>query len=104
MSTPKRKFARGEYVTKIKGSSWTGRIVGTYSTSLTPVGYCVESVNEPGSVQIYPEAALELASVCPACLKYGLVKQTNISAFCKLCRSTTWLPPQPEQLCLNPKT
>jgi hypothetical protein len=53
-----RKFKRGDRVTKTKGSSWTGRVVGFYSTDLTPIGYCVESENEPGSVQIYPEAAL----------------------------------------------
>lgn len=51
-------FKLGERVTKTKGSSWTGRIVGTYSTSLTPEGYAVESENEPGSVQIYPASAL----------------------------------------------
>jgi hypothetical protein len=55
---PARKFALGDYVTKLKGSSWTGHVVGFYSTALTPVGYAVESENEPGSVQIYPEAAL----------------------------------------------
>lgn len=58
MSEKGRKFAIGDRVTKIKGSSWTGRIVGFYSTALTPVGYCVESETERGSVQIYPEAAL----------------------------------------------
>jgi hypothetical protein len=50
----------GTRVRKTKGSSWQGRIVGFYSTDLTPVGYCVESEREPGSVQIYPETALEL--------------------------------------------
>lgn len=54
-----RKFGIGERVRKIKGSSWQGRIVGFYSTDLTPIGYCVESEREPGSVQIYPETALE---------------------------------------------
>lgn len=54
----KAKFAFGERVTKTKGSSWTGRVCGIYETGLTPIGYCVESENEPGSVQIYPEAAL----------------------------------------------
>ena len=58
-----RKFSLGDRVTKTKGSSWTGLVVGFYSTSLTPIGYAVESENEPGSVQIYPESALE------ACLK-----------------------------------
>lgn len=54
----RRKLQLGDRVTKIKGSSWTGHIVGFYSTALTPVGCCVESENEPGSVQIYPENAL----------------------------------------------
>jgi hypothetical protein len=52
------KFRLGERVTKVKGSKWTGRVVGFYSTALTPVGYAVESETEIGSVQIYPEAAL----------------------------------------------
>ena len=51
-------FALDQRVEKVKGSSWRGRVVGTYSTSLTPRGYAVESEREPGSVQIYPEAAL----------------------------------------------
>lgn len=55
---PARKFSLGDRVTKTKGSSWTGLVVGFYSTSLTPIGYAVESENEPGSVQIYPESAL----------------------------------------------
>lgn len=48
----------GDRVTKIKGSAWTGRVVGCYRTSLTPIGYAIESENEPGSVQIYPQDAL----------------------------------------------
>lgn len=52
------KFRLGERVTKTKGSSWTGRVVGFYSTALTPAGCCVESETETGSVQLYPEAAL----------------------------------------------
>lgn len=54
-------FRFGDRVTKKSGSSWTGPIVGFYSTKLTPVGYAVESENEPGSVQIYPEAAIRKA-------------------------------------------
>ena len=54
-------FTLGDRVEKTKGSSWRGPIVGTYSTSLTPRGYAVESEREPGSVQIYPEAALRAA-------------------------------------------
>lgn len=53
------KFTIGTRVKKIKGSQWRGVIVGTYSTELTPEGYCVESELEKGSVQIYPAAALE---------------------------------------------
>lgn len=53
-----RKYRLGDRVTKIKGSSWTGRIVGFYTTTLTPIGYAVESETENGSVQIYPESAI----------------------------------------------
>ena len=56
---PAAKFKRGDRVQKIKGSAWRGHVVGTYSTGLTPEGYNVESENEPGSVQLYPAAALE---------------------------------------------
>lgn len=57
----KFKYPLKSRVTKTKGSSWTGYVVGFYSTKLTPIGYAVESENESGSVQIYPEAALEAA-------------------------------------------
>lgn len=50
----------GTRVRKISGASWQGRIVGFYETDLTERGYAVESERETGSVQIYPEAALEL--------------------------------------------
>lgn len=53
------KFKRGDRVRKTKGSAWQGKVVGFYSTELTPIGYAVESEFHPGSVQIYPEAALE---------------------------------------------
>ena len=59
---PDGKFPFGQRVRKIKGASWQGRVVGFYSTELTPMGYAVESEREPGSVQIYPEAALEAVS------------------------------------------
>src|SRR5690554_1383531 len=55
-------FPIGSRVSKIKGSRWQGRVVGTYSTELTPEGYAVESETEHGSVQIYPAHALELVS------------------------------------------
>lgn len=61
-----RKFRLGQRVTKIKGSSWTGPVVGFYSTTLTPIGYAVESEKETGSVHIYPEAALHFADISEA--------------------------------------
>ena len=58
MNTENWTFRLGDRVTKTKGSSWTGLVVGYYSTTLTPEGYAVESENERGSVQIYPVGAL----------------------------------------------
>jgi dihydrofolate reductase (trimethoprim resistance protein) len=52
-------FALGDRVRKKSGAAWQGRVVGWYSTQLTPEGYAVESEAHPGSVQIYPVAALE---------------------------------------------
>lgn len=49
----------GERVRKKSGAAWQGHIVGWYSTKLTHEGYAVESEAHPGSVQIYPVAALE---------------------------------------------
>lgn len=60
IESPLGTFLIGTRVRKIKGSNWHGHIVGYYSTSLTNVGYCVESEFEPGSVQIYPASALEI--------------------------------------------
>ena len=59
--TTHTKFKPGDTVRKVKGSQWHGKIVGWYSTELTPEGYAVESSTEKGSVQIYPAAALELS-------------------------------------------
>lgn len=53
-------YPLGTRVRKTKGSSWQGHVVGHYSTTLTADGVCVESEREPGSVQLYPVAALEL--------------------------------------------
>lgn len=53
------KFKLSDRVQKVKGSDWRGYVVGFYSTWLNPEGYCVESEAHPGSVQIYPAAALE---------------------------------------------
>jgi dihydrofolate reductase (trimethoprim resistance protein) len=52
-------FMRGDLVRKKSGSRWQGRVVGEYSTLLTPEGYAVESDSHAGSVQIYPVTALE---------------------------------------------
>lgn len=57
---PEPKFKIGDRVSKVKGSQWQGKVVGTYSTELTPEGYAVESEEHLGSVQIYPAQALEL--------------------------------------------
>lgn len=54
------QFKIGDRVRKRSGSDWQGLVVGWYSTTLTPVGYAVESESHPGSVQIYPDKALEL--------------------------------------------
>ncbi len=60
-----KKFQIGDLVRKRSGAQWSGRIVGEYSTTLTPEGYAVESASHPGSVQIYPVAALELIVATP---------------------------------------
>jgi len=57
-----RKFKLGDRVQKTKGSDWRGRVVGFYATELNPDGYCIESEAHPGSVQIYPAAALKLVN------------------------------------------
>jgi dihydrofolate reductase (trimethoprim resistance protein) len=53
------KFGLGDRVRKKSGAAWQGQVVGWYCTKLTPEGYAVESESHPGSVQIYPVAALE---------------------------------------------
>lgn len=60
MDTKDWKFQLGDLVKKVKGSEWNGIVVGFYSTGLTPRGYAIESYFYNGTVQIYPEAALEL--------------------------------------------
>lgn len=49
----------GTNLKKIRGGDWRGKVVGYYSTELTPMGYVVESCYHPGTVQLYPAAALE---------------------------------------------
>lgn len=59
MDTSNWKYQLGDRVVKSKGAEWRGRVVGFYSSSMTERGYAVESAYHEGSVQIYPEAALE---------------------------------------------
>ena len=59
--SPYKTFQLHDRVRKKSGSQWQGRVVGYYSTELTPEGYAVESETHKGSVQIYPAKALELA-------------------------------------------
>lgn len=55
------EFSLGDRVFKPKGSWWEGKIVGFYSTAQTPRGYAVQlqTRDDNGPVQIYPESALE---------------------------------------------
>lgn len=53
------RWGLGDTVCKKSGATWHGVIVGFYQTSLTTYGYAVESLYEKGSVQIYPQSALE---------------------------------------------
>lgn len=59
MNTEGWKFQLGNIVKKKSGSEWSGTVVGFYSSSITERGYAIESVYHDGSVQIYPEQALE---------------------------------------------
>lgn len=55
------EFKFGDRVRKVRGSSWQGHVCGFYvNPPFTERGYCVRSEREEGSVQVYPEAALEL--------------------------------------------
>jgi len=51
-------FKHHDYVMKKSGGYWRGPISGWYRTKLNNEGYAVESMYEPGSVQIYPASAL----------------------------------------------
>jgi hypothetical protein len=55
-------FVAGDHVRKKSGAWWEGKVVGFYSTHDTPRGYAVQlqTRNDNGPVQIYPESALEL--------------------------------------------
>ena len=45
-------FGLSDRVRKKSGAAWQGRVVGRYSTKLTPEGYAVEPEAHAGSVQI----------------------------------------------------
>ena len=68
-------FKLGDIVEKVGGSKWVGTVCGTYSTALTPEGYCVESLAHAGSVQIYPATALKL--LMPSVPKEVVEKETK---------------------------
>jgi hypothetical protein len=53
------EFQLGDLVQKKGRASWRGHVRGWYRTELTELGYAVESMYEPGSVQIYPASALD---------------------------------------------
>lgn len=53
------KFKLKDKVRKKSGAEFSGKVVGTYSTELTPEGYNVESRFHKNTVQLYPAAALE---------------------------------------------
>lgn len=59
MNKNNHRWQLGDKVRKKRGSSWRGTVCGFYTTPHTPQGYCVDSAFEPGSVQVWPEAALE---------------------------------------------
>lgn len=59
MNTKEWKYQLGDAVFKRSGSVWEGIVVGFYTSSLTERGYAVESHYHAGSVQIYPESALD---------------------------------------------
>lgn len=48
--------------TEKNGAQWHGRVCGFYVTWLTGVGIAIVSEREIGSVQVYPESALEAVS------------------------------------------
>ena len=59
---PGANFKRGDLVCKKSpGARWRGVVVGLYATPSNPIGYAVMSISHDtwGSVQIYPESALE---------------------------------------------
>lgn len=52
-------FASGDMVQKKGIAQWRGKIVGWYRPANGKLGFSVESMFEHGSVQIYPQTALE---------------------------------------------
>lgn len=68
------KFKMFDMVKKSKGAQWSGRVVGWYSTELTPEGYAVESNTEKNSVQIYPAFMLEFNGINEVILAFQLYR------------------------------
>lgn len=55
----KCKFKIGDLVRKVSGSEWEGQVVGYYMRKGGKIGVCIESGTHKGSIQIYPEEAVE---------------------------------------------
>lgn len=51
-------FGLGDCVQKKGAALWRGKVVGFYRPANGVLGYCIESMFEQGSVQIYPETAV----------------------------------------------
>lgn len=62
----------GTRVRKKSGSEWVGRVVGYYSTDLTPNGLCIESEMHKNSVQNYPAHAVEVIPSAPQKYYYNV--------------------------------
>lgn len=82
----------GDFVTKITGSGWVGKVVGFYSTALTPSGVCVESCHHKGSVQIYPAKAL-----APVDVEQGRFDPLIFEMIREWARQRQLLPGDPEK-------
>lgn len=60
ITCPEARFGIGTRVRKKSGAEWQGHVCGYYTAPKTPIGCAVHSERHHGSVQIYPETALEL--------------------------------------------
>ena len=63
------KFKRGDTVRKIKGSEWVGKVVGEYSTYMTPEGYAVESSAHRGCADLSGKCVGVVKGLTPPIMK-----------------------------------